>query len=326
MKELLEKLLPKYILSYFGTEGLTSSEANHIANMAKEIAENHTSVIKNMKASQDKITIEGKSYIVQTSEKPRDIDYQMPGMLFGLSAWLRQAVKAKDEGLTLLSYMDLKLISTDIPSFSIPQPQKRDFKFPDMPADIDISRPLGDILDIKEYAEYLELESEAAHLGKIVHAGMPLDNVRNDILNWKAFSFMHHNDKDYVVERTQCYTKEEINKLYFELQAKHRDIENKLNWYKAKIKNDAVVASAVKAKEYSELYNFAQGQYSIALREWNVLSSEYDTKYSIWSKNAMQLRAELSKLFSTYKIIVPERQIGTLDYIKTVTHSLKATS
>jgi len=40
VQSIIEKILPKHILGYFSPkDGVTMSEANHIANMTKEIAE-----------------------------------------------------------------------------------------------------------------------------------------------------------------------------------------------------------------------------------------------------------------------------------------------
>ena len=326
MKELINKLVPKYLLTYFGTEGLTSSEANHIANMAKEVAENHTSVVNNMSSSNDKVTIEGKEYVVKETERPQQENFDMPGKLFGLSTWLRQAVKARETVLDMLEIANLNDIDADCPVEPKDRPNQRDYNFPIRPDNVDITQPLGEILDIKEYAEYLALEAKAAHLGKFIHAGGPVDRVREELLNWKDFSLMNHMDKSYVVAKTKVYTKDEINELYFKLQAQHRDAESKLNWYKAKIKNDAVVINANRAKEYAKAYNEAQIVFSTASEEFAHRFQQFQSDYAIWSNNQLQARSEVRKLFSTYKIIIPDSLVPTVEYLNTIIHSLKTTT
>lgn len=316
MQSIIEKLLPKHILGYFSPkDGITMSEANHIANMTKEIAEVSSAKVQNIVSSRDEITIDTVRYTLKEFTKPEDKDFSLPGSLFGLSAWLRQAIKAKEEALNIISDANLNNFGNEQPKRSHTAPNKAEFNFPTVPMDIDIKFPFGTILSIPEYAEYLALEAKAAFLGKAIHQNAPVDRVRNEILNWQPISFMKFDGAERLVTRTKLFTEDEINTLYFKLQAEHREVEGKLNWYKAKIKNDAVILKSKATAEYTALYNEAQSKYSEAMRQYNDAEREFDKQFTLWSAEALQTRKEVQKLFSSYRIIIPQHFQEIYEYV-----------
>lgn len=318
MHSLIEKLLPKRILGYLHPkDGITMSEANHIANMTKQIAEVSASKVQNMVSSVDTIVIDGNEHTLKEYSKPSPDDFRLPGKLFGLSAWLRQAIRAKETGIDMITNANLSDVLEGQPVSTLLMPQKSSFKFPDrLPATIDTTEPLGLILDIAEYAEYLALEARAAFLGKAIHQGQPVDKVREQILNWQPISFMKINNAEHLVKRAKVYSESEINTLYLGLQAEHREVESKLNWYKAKIKNDAVVLQAKATEEYTIAYNKAQMEYSEAMRQYNDAMRENEKQFSLWSADAQQKRRELQKLFTSYRIIIPNHFTDIYEFIQ----------
>lgn len=316
MHSLIEKLLPKRILGYLHPkDGITMSDANHIANMTKQIAEISSTKAHNIVSSQDTMTIDGTAYVLKEYSKPTEDDFILPGELFGLSAWLRQAVKAKEEGIELLRVAALTDIKENQPVLTHKRPDKSEFHFPAIPKEVEIDKPFGEILDIAEYAEYLALEAKAAYIGKLIHQGQPLDKVRNEILNWQPISFMKFDGAERIIVRNKLFDEGEINKLYLKLQTQHREVESKLNWYKAKIKNDAVVISAQKAQDYTEAYNKTQALYTEAMRLYNDAEREYEKQFVLWSTEAQQTRKELQKLFSSYRIIIPNQFSKIYEFI-----------
>ena len=307
MQSIIEKILPKHILGYFSPkDGVTMSEANHIANMTKEIAEISSTKVQNIVSSRDEITIDAVKYTLKEFSKPTDQDFALPGALFGLSAWLRQAIKAKEVALEMISETNLTFFKDNQPQRTHVSPNRANYNFPSVPQDIDIKFPFGTILSVPEYAEYLALEAKAAFLGKAIHQNAPVDKVRNEILNWQPISFMKFDGVERLITRTKLYTEDEINALYFALQAQYREVEGKLNWYKAKIKNDAVMLKSKLTSEYTALYNEAQSQYSEAMRQYNDAEREFDKQFTLWSAEALQTRKEVQKLFSSYRIIIPQ--------------------
>jgi len=198
------------------------------------------------------------------------------------------------------------MFKDDQPQRTHVSPNMADYNFPSLPQDIDIKFPFGTILSVPEYAEYLALEAKAAFLGKAIHQNAPVDKVRNEILNWQPISFMKFDGIERLITRTKLYTEDEINALYFALQAQHREVEGKLNWYKAKIKNDAVMLKSKLTSEYTALYNEAQSKYSEAMRQYNDAEREFDKQFTLWSAEALQTRKEVQKLFSSYRIIIPQ--------------------
>ena len=99
---------------FFGEKGITSTSANHLANLAKECMESNrralegvgfiTSTVRLLSGGQASILTEGRNeqYLSSIPELLEEI-----AEMNTFCAWMREAIKAKDEELSLIDNADL---------------------------------------------------------------------------------------------------------------------------------------------------------------------------------------------------------------------------
>jgi hypothetical protein len=316
-------VLPKSLTVFFAAEGISMSEANHTANMINQINTAISARIINNNAVNEVITYEGNKVNILKGVKDDELLSlcQKEGELFGLSAWLREAVKAKDTLLNVVRTCDEKELMVEegdiIPEFDIEQPKIERVK---QPKNITESDVLG-TFTIAERAEYFETEAIAAHIGKKIHANGKINEMRNEILNFTPFR-MHtfngdHGKKDIPVERTLAYNADEINKIYFTLQTKHRDVESKLNWFKARIKNEINSMQAAENKAYTLAVGEIAKKYELEAVEFNAARKKYINDLQTMNARAAERRVLLTNEISKLKVVIPNRFDTLLEYVQT---------
>lgn len=88
-------------LVFFSKDGISSSHANHICNLLKEQNTLVSKRLAGVRAFDYKVIIDGQKHNVTASSKVESGDWKKEGRYFALSAWLREAIKAKN---TLLDF------------------------------------------------------------------------------------------------------------------------------------------------------------------------------------------------------------------------------
>lgn len=203
-----------------GAKGLTSSEANHITNVTKELTKNlrvdlklSTSFIKEAN---------GEELPLDENEKNENWvqDVQKVGRLFSLSAWLKSAIKYK-EGLLNTIERERFTAKTEKPEMET---------LPAQP-DVDFEDYLNQ-LNTKQRNEFLTAEAIASHIGKFIHN---FDAVRAESKAFVPTSFMRvGGEKPVTVRSERLYTEQELTDGFFELQKEHREAEKTVNLYKSR--------------------------------------------------------------------------------------------
>jgi len=93
-------------------------------------------------------------------------------------------------------------------------------------------------LSLSEYNEYLEAESYAAHIGQFIHKGEKLDTLRKELPFLKTLEWMSIEDgKKTPLKVSIHHTSDQLLTVHNELAAKHRQYEQRVNYFKAKVKN-----------------------------------------------------------------------------------------
>lgn len=275
----------------FSNKGLTSSEANHITNIVKELVKN----------------IDQKSFVLYTSkikngggtmpldEFKRNEDWvdnvKKVGLLFSLSAFLKTAVKLKE------SKMDEernKKFVHNVPYPTLKETSQR----------LDTSfETYLQTLNIKDLNEYLTNESIASHIGKFVHN---FDEVRDASVNFQPTSFRQINNEVVTIINERLYTHEELLSGFFDLQKSHREAEKVVNYYKAKHKD---WVKEIETKYLSDV------------QEVNFYNNSLINSYNSSVENARiefekEKQAKIQE-FSKLKIEIPNNLQETLDYVNT---------
>lgn len=283
-----------YTSKFLDTKGLTTAEANYTANIIKELCERISNEIKQLTLFKGTLNFQGKQTEYNKVYKVENLEEKCleEGNLYALSAWLREAIKAK-EAL-------LKQVEND--NFDISLLNEVNYgKATNLLTEDEVKYSLP----INELAEYLAYEAKAAHIGKKVHPNGIFEQWFNMIKNTPKVQINEIN-KDYIVEFDQVVDEKDLYQTYFTLQKEYREAEQKVNYYKAKVKN--------LLNERNQEIN----QKNRALQD--KLSQDLEIQKS---KN-LALQAEINNLrgqklkeVSELKIIIPNELQKTLDYVQT---------
>lgn len=214
--------------------GLTSTQANHLANIAKELYQTDLDKANKVSFVSSYITIAGSDKVYQTTkgmslEEYKSINLGRIGQLNTFCAWMREAIKAKDKALERLDEMvladyvkmnNLTYTNADIETF-----------VSDEEAISQLSK--------EDRFRYYQLEAEASVLGKQIHPNQSLqkaiNEVRDAILCSTQLSSTNHND--IITERKSEVEIEALESHFISLQAIHRKLNAELNTLKQKIKD-----------------------------------------------------------------------------------------
>lgn len=271
---------------FFGENGLTSTSANHIANVAKEYyqqLENTLDNIRFYKTTVDLLGYNAPALVangVDTVENiPQMIEdiYQCKALI----AWLREAIKAKDEHIKTIKNYSVKEYANLNGITLLNKPIGRPYR---------CEQDYLETLSIKERFNYINLETELAVLGQSIHpsgyistAKQQLEHKINNPLETTG------GGRDTVVyTHTPTIELSKVDALFFKLQKEHREKQARLNTLKQQ------------CKDWIEAENLIiDNEYKAELLKYNNQQSEVHHALSMWVKETL---AEVSK----WKIVLPD--------------------
>ena len=283
-----------YTSKFLDTKGLTTAEANYTANIIKELCERISNEIKQLTLFKGTLNFQGKQTEYNKVYKVENLEEKCleEGNLYALSAWLREAIKSK-EAL-------LKQVEND--NFDISLLNEVNYgKATSLLTEDEVKYSLP----INELAEYLAYEAKAAHIGKKVHPNGIFEQWFNMIKNTPKVQINEIN-KDYIVEFDQVVDEKDLYQVYFTLQKEYREAEQKVNYYKAKVKN----LLNEKNQEINQKNKALQDKFSQDLEIKN-------SKNLALQAEINNLRGQKLKEVSELKIIIPNELQKTLDYVQT---------
>lgn len=283
-----------YTSKFLDTKGLTTAEANYTANIIKELCERISNEIKQLTLFKGTLNFQGKQTEYNKVYKVENLEEKCleEGNLYALSAWLREAIKSK-EAL-------LKQVEND--NFDISLLNEVNYgKATSLLTEDEVKYSLP----INELAEYLAYEAKAAHIGKKVHPNGIFEQWFNMIKNTPKVQINEIN-KDYIVEFDQVVDEKDLYQVYFTLQKEYREAEQKVNYYKAKIKN----LLNERNQEINQKNRALQDKLSQDLEIQN-------SKNLALQAEINNLRGQKLKEVSELKIIIPNELQKTLDYVQT---------
>ena len=269
-------------------KGLSLSQAQSISNLcnqrATEIA-NQLSAVNNYSKT---VKVEGKEHItVKGIKLPDNVIalLQEKAKLHACQAFLMENMKAKENLLNAakkIAYTipdGLKSILPERPKFISPiiLPQ--------------VNEEFGwEQLTAVEYNEYLEVEAYASHLGRFIHDGSILAGLRNEINNIPSVEWMviKGDGTKTPVEIKVHHTPEQLLTIHEKLAALHRVYEQKVNFYKAKVKN-------LTTEENARIARLNADAQSEAEKTNNDLQLTYDTATKKVHESINTAKAEFEK-------------------------------
>ena len=282
---------------FFSEEGLTSTSANHVANLAKEMIQTIESELENMKFYQTEVALIGSgskdtiSYGINAAQLntiPDKLDFVAKAK--SLIAWLREAIKAKQrlldeaECITINDYCRINGIEIPV------EPTRGEVLTEDA-----YYAPL----DIKERNRYLMLESEAAVIGKLIHPRGTFSTQRAELKNKidNPHTVNGRGRDSLIFTYTPTVEAALVDNMFFELQAKHREIQAQLNGIKYKCE-EAINNSKIKVSS-----------------EYNAAYTVYETEKNKLVSLKQQYVEELTNSLSKLKIVIPNSLKGTYDAV-----------
>lgn len=291
-------------------KGLSLSQAQSISNMCFQRAQEIDRSLNAVNNISKSITLDGNTLpIVEGTPLPaHDQVVRLltdKAKLHAAQAFLMENINAKTAMLTEIRVAEC--------NFDIPMP-KRDHSM-ELTVFETVDENFGwEQLTASELNEFYEAEAFAAHVHQFINKNGKLTSLRNELPNIQKLEWfevetgkkspvivnVHHDANDLLV-------------LHEELAELHRTYEQRVNYFKAKVKNLVTAENARIAKLNAD-----------AVTEYNkakaVRDSAYEKEYNAWAAQGAQAmndyeikRQELITAISKYRIAVDPRFQEVID-------------
>ena len=274
---------------FFGTKGITSTSANHIANIAKEVMEESRALLENITFVNCNVGLIS-SDVSRLTEKGYDTD-ELGNIVLSINkvaecnaliAYLREAIKAKEgeleyiEGISTSKFLKIKGIEIVDPRSS----HSLDF----MTEDDAIA-----LLSQQERIRYLILEATAAAIGNRIHPCKSFAEARRklELKRKEPIKLVGSGSDALVYTYSPSADVDEVNETFMQLQSAHRTANKQLNSLKFKV------------KQIMDDHNLK------AKREYAAQSEEYDRVIATYAKQAEAFIEEQKKELLELKIVIP---------------------
>ena len=271
-------------------KGLSLSQAQSISNLchqkAIEIDADLIGVNNVSKEVEMVMNNKNKTHILVVGKKlPENIIELLKekAKLHGCQAFLMENIKAKDVMLK-----EAKLATPDVVDIEVPEKPKV------FSPEVNMLSVVGETwgweqLTASELNEYLEAEAYAAHIGQFIHNNGILSELRKELPTIKPIEWMVIKDgeKTPVMVKTHHDSKE-LLKVHEELARLHRGYEQRVNYFKAKVKNLVTIENARIANINAD----AQNECEI---KNNTLQAEYETAIKQYNEKLKTIRTEFEK-------------------------------
>lgn len=290
---------------FFENGFMTSTEAQNICNIAKEAVTNEHERLSAVSFYDTEIaSIISPEAFIKTKISPNDISWiseslDKIGRYNALNAWLKEAIKAKEEAMDEVDIMDVTTL--DFYEDYI-KPEEPTIGYNSFDEEQVMSEWSADKLN-----RYYTLNSEAAVIGKYIHDSGAIAKARKDLVNKMANpSTVSGQGRETIVYKyIPSVDIEVVEGIYMSLLAKHRKLNAELNSLKAEIK---------------ETINKKNIEASIAFRdkhtEWEYKISEYYSLVKQRDAKINEYKISEKERISKLKINVPSSLMDTYKEIK----------
>lgn len=280
-------------------KGLTSTSANHVANLAKEMIRNIETSLSDMKFFLTSVSLIGgeNPNVLNIGNSNDDVEtiidrlYQV-AKAKSLIAWLREAIKTKDrmlketKDLSLEDYAELKGIELE------DEPDVLEY------AGIDEEEYYAS-LSIGERCRYYTTEALASTLGKAIHPGGSFADARNGLqsIMQKPHRISGDGRDTLIYTYTATVDGTKVEDVYFRLQKLYRDAQSKLNGMKQTCQNEI-------DKSYAEKYT----EFTKAMIEWS------GKRKQLTAEMNEHINSEVQRI-SGLRIVIPESLTDIYDIV-----------
>lgn len=282
---------------FFASEGLTTTSANHIANLAKEAYKSAESELNNIVFYTTEIGLLG-SYETNTLKEGVTENYldsieptlMKIAQLKSLIAWLREAIKAKDRLIREASGLSDTTIAEAL-----------GITLPEMPHSY-MRLSTDEVVaswNIKQRNRYYYLDTVCAVIGSYIHPDGGYANAKENLI--KILSEKHvtsGNGRDLVIyTRTPTVDIAKVDSTFFALQEEYRGYQAELNSMKHQI--ELVLQEDDREKSQKEEEE----------------SKTYQAASLVASAQISAYRKDMVRSMQSLKIVIPDSLKGIYEFI-----------
>jgi len=285
------------------SKGLSMSQAQSISNLCNQRSKEISTKLDNINNVEKTLSIGTETYIeTQGNPIPENVVALLTAKArySATQAFLMENIKAKDELINKIKFEKYNYeveapVRPKIISETIPTEVNEEFGW--------------DTLTAAEYNEYLEAEAYASHIGQFIHKKGTLDRLRAELPTIKTLEFMEIEvGKKTPLKVSIHHTPEQLLAIHEELAALHRGYEQKVNYFKSKVKNATTSENARIQKERGTIQARvnnenaeATNNYKLAYDKWSgeerQAQHEFEEKRQARIQEAVNLKIEIAERF-----------------------------
>jgi hypothetical protein len=267
------------------TKGLSLSQAQSISNLCFQESRDIQSKIENINNCEKTLTLPTGVYVeTQGFPIPENIGELLhkKATLHATQAFLMENIQAKSNLIEELK--NRKFV------YNVPKPEEPNLEYFFSKESVD--EDWGwDQLTVDEHNEYLESEAYASHYGQFIHKGGKLDKLRNELPKLKTLEWIEiEKDKKTPLDVSIHHTIDQLGDLHKEFSSIHRDHEQRVNYFKAKVKNLVTIENARIANENADTQGKVNDVNKKLTRDYVNLINEWQDNYR---KSNMEFNAEI---------------------------------
>jgi hypothetical protein len=288
--------------------GLSLSQAQSISNLCNQRAREISNKLDNINNVSKELVIGSETYIETPGNPIPDnvvILLKEKASLSATQAFLMENIKAKD-GL-------INDIRFEMFYYGVEQPVKPEEITEPLPNEVD--EEWGwDQLTQSEYNEYLEAEAYASHIGQFIHKRGTLDRLRDELPNIKTLEFMEiETGKKTPLKVTIHHSSEQLLAIHEELAGLHRGYEQRVNYFKAKVKNSVTSENARIQKQRADIQTRLNSENEKLRRQYTDSCNKYSEERTKAAQEFESKRQERIQEAANLKINVDKRFQGIID-------------
>ena len=285
------------------SKGLSMSQAQSISNLCNQRSKDITAQLADIN-NVSKVLKIGEETYTETQANPIPVNVvellTAKARLSATQAFLMENIKAKDELINKIKY--------EVYNYEVESPERPKLISETIPTEVD--EDFGwDTLSTAEYNEYLEAEAYASHIGQFIHKGGKLDKLRAELPTIKTLEFMEIEvGKKTPMKVSIHHTAEQLLSVHEQLAALHRGFEQRVNYFKSKVKNATTSENAriqkerglIQARVNNENAE-AANNYKLAYDKWSgeerQAQHEFEEKRQARIQDAVNLKIEVAERF-----------------------------
>ena len=285
------------------SKGLSMSQAQSISNLCNQRSKDITAQLADIN-NVSKVLKIGEETYTETQANPIPVNVvellTAKARLSATQAFLMENIKAKDELINKIKY--------EVYNYEVESPERPKLISETIPNEVD--EDFGwDTLTAAEYNEFIEAEAYASHIGQFIHKGGKLDKLRAELPTIKTLEFMEIEvGKKTPMKVSIHHTAEQLLSVHEQLAALHRGFEQRVNYFKSKVKNATTSENAriqkergiIQARVNNENAE-AANNYKLAYDKWSgeerQAQHEFEEKRQARIQDAVNLKIEVAERF-----------------------------